>query len=187
MALDAVNPREISTILSGPRKARLGGVYYLGYGRNAWRSTWVNVYNQNCVSFDLNELKGFAEGQRTQGSVLKIQSLPLIPILYGKDLFGIAPINDGHEYQYQILRQAIREVSPQEFWHTFPLPRENWILTFRINSWDVLVSNYMGLRWRARSIDSRSRLTWDAMPAARFPRFEKFAKWLGSYSGKNWK
>ena len=76
-------------------------VYYLGYGRNAWNSTWINRYDRGRISFVDAELKRAAEEWRVQGSVFKIEPLPLFVMRTARGTFGICEINtrSAHEVQ----------------------------------------------------------------------------------------
>jgi len=186
MALEIADPTSISSEGSNPRPSRhIAGAYYRGYGRNAWHSTWVNIYSPNSVSFRFSELRSSAERQRTQGSVQKIEAIPLAPVLQGADLYGIVPINERGAPSYARLRGAIRSGN---LWQSLPSRRENWLLTFRVQTWDILFSSFQPGLWRASSVGARFMLNWSQVDtsAERFSEFLKFATWLRRHSRENW-
>jgi hypothetical protein len=75
MALILSEPNELEVGDGFPHDFIKTQVFYLGYGRNAWYSTWTNRYYSHSVSFSEDELKHTAEKRRVQGSVFNIQSM----------------------------------------------------------------------------------------------------------------
>jgi hypothetical protein len=65
--------------------ARLGAVYFLTNGRNAWHSTWINRYGPRSISGRLSTVRQWAEQRRVQGSVFYIERMPAL-VLQADDL-----------------------------------------------------------------------------------------------------
>lgn len=53
-------------------------IFYCFYGRNAWYTTWVQKYTENCMHSSLESAKEFAEENRVSGSVFYIEELPAL-------------------------------------------------------------------------------------------------------------
>jgi hypothetical protein len=53
-------------------------LYYVITGRNAWHSTWITRYTENCLHASLEQAKEHVEKKRTQGTVFSIKELPAI-------------------------------------------------------------------------------------------------------------
>jgi hypothetical protein len=66
-----------------------GWVYHLGYKRNNW---WYSEDYALAHSFDLDEIKAFAENERRQGSSFKILSVPIVAVHFQERILGIVPI-----------------------------------------------------------------------------------------------
>ena len=132
MSLTLVEPRTIQISGKVPKALMVTQTYYLGYGRNAWNSTWINRYYPNSVSFDVEELKTRAEDRRVQGSEFKIESVPLLVLDYEKTSFGLLPINERGTADYKALMEAIRRYPMPYFWHSLPRSIENWLLVFSL-------------------------------------------------------
>jgi hypothetical protein len=74
-------------------RRKLGKLYYLHDGRNAWYSVWVQRYLDGCMHATLKSAKDNAEALRVQGSVLYIHEMPAL-LLESKDLvLAITQIN----------------------------------------------------------------------------------------------
>jgi hypothetical protein len=82
---DPIEPSSLPLLDILPQDLVMSNTWYLGYGRNAWHSTWINRYYPKCISFSIETLKKEAEKRRTQGTVFRIQSyrLRLIDSLEG--------------------------------------------------------------------------------------------------------
>ena len=134
MSLQLIQPREILISESAPAKFYKTNTYYLGRGRNAWNSTWSNVYYQDCFSFNDYELRGTAEKQRKQGSVFNITSLPMLVASYKTNSFGMRPVNDRSAYEYNMLLNKMRLNPANAFWHHLPGSDMNWIIVLCLGS-----------------------------------------------------
>lgn len=53
-------------------------IFYVYQGRNAWHSTWITNYSENCMHTSLKSAKDFAEKKRVQGTVFNIREMPAI-------------------------------------------------------------------------------------------------------------
>ncbi|HVU19535.1 MAG TPA: hypothetical protein VHE09_02315, partial [Rhizomicrobium sp.] len=167
---------------SSPIDRSVVGAYYLGYGRNAWHSTWVNIYIPQSISFDLGELKALAEKLRTQGSVFKIQAIPMLLLRYPKETFGIVPINEAGKYEYDLLIETMQKDEMQNFWKYLPAHSKNWLLSFRLEP-KVLVNlkPFSPILFRGHSGGTQHSLAWATKrPAPDYKQFLSFADRLNS-------
>jgi hypothetical protein len=104
-----VDPLKFRNYYDRPRGAVDTNLLYLGYGRNAWHSTWINRYYQGSVSFFEKQLKDTAEGLRVQGSQFKISSRPAIVLNFEIAPIAIMSVNDRPFASYEDL---LGEVKP---------------------------------------------------------------------------
>jgi hypothetical protein len=132
MTLELIEPDKIQITGALPQSCLITQCYYLGYGRNAWQSTWINRYYPHSVSFDPQKLRMDAEQHRIQGSVFKLESIPLLILKYRQNAFGIAPINDRSKADYKEHFDVIIRNLPQYFWLALPPSKSNWILVFTL-------------------------------------------------------
>jgi hypothetical protein len=131
--LEQIEPSEFHGILQKPRRFSLTQVYYLGYERNAWHSTWINRYQSDRISFNQSCLKHLAEGKRTRGSVFKIAPLPMLVFTAGKDRYGMSPINERSPYEYDVLIKRIETCQKEDRFAQLPKSDENWLLLFKFS------------------------------------------------------
>ena len=132
MPLTLIELRDISVNSELPKQCYLSRAFYLGYGRNAWHSTWTNIYMPGLISFDVSELKNKAEKLRTQGSVFKIEAIPMLVLRYSKKSIGLSAINDQSKYEYDSLLKTFGQTLPATFWQELPPRSKNWMLTFEL-------------------------------------------------------
>ncbi len=72
---------------------RASKIFYCIYGRNAWHSTWVQKYTNDCMHLTLDSAKKLAEARRVQGSVFTIKELPALVIEVGSHRIFVTQIN----------------------------------------------------------------------------------------------
>lgn len=53
-------------------------IYYCLLGRNAWHSTWIRRYSNNCMHLTIESAKKYAESLRNNGSVFFIYEIPAL-------------------------------------------------------------------------------------------------------------
>ena len=175
MGLDLIEPSRIATTDALPNECYIAQAYYLGYGRNAWRSTWSNIYMSGSVSFDLRDLKRSAEKQRTQGSVFWIESIPVLVLQYPKGGFGIVPINDRSKYEYDLRLVAMAGLRPWEFWTALPTRSANWLLVFNLPTARPKAESYTSLIFKAKSGGTKHSLCWHQLNGRGYTQFLHFA------------
>ena len=69
-------------------------VNFLHTGRNAWHSTWVKRYENNCLFADRRALDKGVEQRSSQGTVFYNQILPAFQLRFENRLFVIVNINN---------------------------------------------------------------------------------------------
>lgn len=94
MALDQLTNANLAAHGNG-RLLRLVPIklFYLFTGRNAWWTTWVKKYRNDCMHPDLKSAKASAERQRTQGSVFNIKELPALLFVFPNISLLVTEIN----------------------------------------------------------------------------------------------
>lgn len=76
------------------QKIELAVLYFVHNGRNAWHSTWVQKYRQNCFYVSLEEAKNYCENMRTNGLVFYIIETPALMITSNKNnVYFLTQIN----------------------------------------------------------------------------------------------
>jgi hypothetical protein len=183
MTVKVVEPLSIRSNDIVPNLIGMSEIYYLGYGRNAWNATWANKYYPNCISFDKAELAVSAERMRVQGSVFKIQSLPLILINDG-NLFGICPINDRSQYEYNRIMKRFDLFAPDKFWHALPYREENWLLALFFDEPITLKKGFSPYAIKSASSGPKYYLNWYQEQAEWYVNFLKFAEDFANYMKK---
>ena len=175
--IEVFDPRNLKITGAYPTECFEATIYYLGYGRNAWQSTWINRYYEDCISFSIPELKSRAEKHRVQGSVFKIEAIPLFVLRYPKSTFGICAINDKPENSYLGLRKQIVGDIPQKFWHSLPSSASNWLLAISFNSETPEKNSFTPALLRSFSKGSKYRLGWNQsnVPSTGYIQFRSFA------------
>lgn len=170
-----IEPTSIKATEAWPVDCYHGSVFYLGFGRNAWQSTWINRYYPHSISFDPAELKQFAELRRVQGSVFHIKSIPLLILQYPVNTFGLCAINDRSKSEYNALKKMIRRTDPRQFWQHLPSSDRNWMLLFHLGA--PKREEYRPFRLSSFSKGAAYLLGWNkvAAPAKDFAQFQAFA------------
>jgi hypothetical protein len=182
MPLQLIEPSSIWVKGAVPLTCHSTGVHYLGYGRNAWHATWANKYYPNSVSFDADELKRLAENRRVQGSVFRIQSVPLLVLRRRRSSLGIMPINERSKYEYDNLIRTIKYNRPAFFWRFFPSSSRNWLLVFNLTSVSHETVPFTPLLLKSVSGGPNYHLYWvDQRPAPDCHQFQEFAVFLSEY------
>jgi hypothetical protein len=107
------------------------------------------------------ELKPRAEKQRVQGSVFKIQSIPILLLEYPSSTFGLVPINEAGSLRYDRLLTEITNDQSANFWRHFPEPDQHWLLCFVVRDLPNAIPKFVPQRTNrttmARIID------WDGV------------------------
>ena len=71
-------------------------IYYLIYGRNAWRSTWITrYYSEASMHLNYNSARRWAEEHRKRGSHFTIRELPAIAFQSSQGVFVVTQINEN--------------------------------------------------------------------------------------------
>lgn len=118
-----------------PRDIHFGKMLYLGFGRNAWHSTWINRYYPGSISFFEKDLQALSEGHRVQGSVFRIEPVPVVYLEYCHDVVVLLAINDRPAAAYQPLLEKIVPFRLDAFWTAEEFKVDNWLLTFVLPAW----------------------------------------------------
>jgi hypothetical protein len=155
MALKLIEPHAIEITGVLPKEIKATQAYYLGYGRNAWRSTWTNIYMPRSISFSIGDLKESAERQRVQGSVFRIESIPALVLKYPVNTFAIVPINDRSKFEYDALIRSLDQLPPASFWSVLPPSNQNWVLAFALMDQDIPTVAFRAATQRASSSGSQ--------------------------------
>src|SRR6266702_457151 len=132
--IDLIDPWEVDALGELPLERYFTKAYFMGHGKQSWHSSWTNLYVPGSVSFDLQQLKRNAEDLRAQGSVFRIESIPMMVLRYGRGAFGVAPINEKSESEYGALAADMEVYGPRGFWKSLPSRSSNWLLAFRLNA-----------------------------------------------------
>jgi hypothetical protein len=178
MPLKLCNPLDIKITGALPHDCYTTQAYYLGYGRNAWHSTWANVYNPNSISFDEMELKISAERQRVQGSVFKIEAVPALVFHYSAATFVLVPINEGSRYEYVSVKEAVKKLAVTYFWKALPESKRNWLLLFTSIGAAAPPQVFLSSSQRSSSNGKRYPLAWTSEPGKSYELFGSFAEFL---------
>lgn len=118
-----------------PCNVHFGRLLYLGYGRNAWHSTWIRRYYPGSISFFEKDLQSLCERHRVQGSVFRIEPVPVVYLEYRDDVVVLVAINDRPAAAYHHLLQSIVPFRLDAFWSARELEVENWLITFTLPAW----------------------------------------------------
>lgn len=118
-----------------PRNVRFGKMLYLGYGRNAWHSTWIRRYYPGSISLFEKELQSLSEKHRVQGSVFRIEPVPVVYLEYRHDVVVLLAINDRSAVAYDSILQNIMPFRLDAFWSSQEFEVENWLITFTLPAW----------------------------------------------------
>jgi hypothetical protein len=181
MRLTRIEPRKVR-VTELPRKCYVNQAFYLGYGRNAWHSTWTNKYYPDCIALSPEELMDRAERQRVQGSVFKIEGVPLFVVGYADECFGIVPINDRSAHEYDQLKREIESEKPSHFWRALPGSWQNWLMVLNLDQPPNEL--YLPFLRRSRSLGTARQLAWERPSwlsrhgAPERPQFIAFTEWL---------
>lgn len=144
-----------------PIDAKIVRVNYLGWGRNAWHSTWINQYHPGTIDCDLGKLKKRAEGMRRQGSQLWIETRDALWLKFQCSNLMIVEINSAPKNVYDRLLNYNRKNGLRDFWTQSDLGRDNWLLFFELGDWRPdLVSKKDTTRLDASPIGGEKTLRW---------------------------
>ncbi len=98
-------------------------IYYLIYGRNAWRNTWITrYYSEASMHLNYNSARRYAEEHRKRGSHFTIRELPAIAFQSSQGVFVVTQINENEplkdylfpdvNYHYIITDKCYRVLCP---------------------------------------------------------------------------
>ena len=178
MAFNLVAPDLIETNGVLPSRRFRTHAFYLGYGRNAWHSTWTNIYNPHSVSPSVLDLKQRAEKQRVQGSVFRIETIPMLVLEYPRHSFGICPINEGSQYEFAVLLTRIGQYPRDQFWKAFPGRSRNWLLTFDLEDTKLPPTQFQPCKLVSHSLGSMYCLGWTEQQGKPHLQFLTFSETL---------
>jgi hypothetical protein len=169
-----IAPTAISTRGELPRERYFTRAYILGFGKS-FHSSWTNSYQPGCVSFDLAALKRSAEECRVQGSVCRIESIPMLVLRYGHGDFAIAPINEKGQRDYGALAAEMERHGPWNFWKALPEKSDNWLLTFQLGAACPAAESYAPFIAKAMRGGTPHPLAWRTLEGGGYPHFFRFA------------
>jgi hypothetical protein len=178
MPLELCEPGELYLGDDPPHDYIETQVFYLGYGRNAWHSTWTNKYYPNSISFSDIELKEIAEGRRVQGHVFKIEAMPMFVLKSESCTFGICEINNRSEYEYSALQKRIEGDRPSKFLSHFPGSDRNWLLVFNLQHQQIPLMSHEKYVLTSKSIGRQQSLRWEKRTVGDNCRFLVFCDFL---------
>lgn len=137
-----INPTLTKPKDSKLRSIKVVKIYYCLYGRNAWHSTWVQKYSEDCMHTSFESAILFAESRRAQGSVFYIMELPALCIEAGDYNIFVTQINENcplREYSAKALRSEVgtsqvKIEGCRDNYLTFGAPINGVISSFEPNS-----------------------------------------------------
>jgi hypothetical protein len=118
-----------------PVNIHTGKLLYLGYGRNAWQSTWINRYYPGSIAFFEKDLQERCEKLRVQGSVFRIETVPVVYLEYHSDVVALVAINDRSSAAYRPMLENILPFRLDAFWSSDEFKIDNWLIPFQILAW----------------------------------------------------
>lgn len=144
---------------------KIGRLFYLGYGRNAWHSTWINRYYPGCVSNSWDHLRFLAEQKRVQGSVFKIETVRSLVLSGSSVTVALVEINERSAIKSKQLCQRIKSNGLDVLDVDHPLNlSENWIIPLAVSS-SMMNEKAVDPRYsRSRSVGSTQCLRWTDDP-----------------------
>ena len=134
-SLNRIAPGSLARRGHLPLNVHSGKMLYLGYGRNAWHSTWIRRYYPGSISFFEKDLQLLCEKHRVQGSVFRIEPVPVVYLEYRHDVVVLLAINDRPAGAYQDLLQNIVPFRLDAFWLSDEFEVDNWLITFTLPAW----------------------------------------------------
>ena len=118
-----------------PKAVHEGKLLYLGYGRNAWHSTWVRQYYPGSLSFFEEDLQKRCETLRVQGSVFRIEPVSAVFIEYENDVVILVAINGKSASAYESMVDLVLPFCLDGFWGADEFFTQNWLIPFKIKAW----------------------------------------------------
>jgi hypothetical protein len=138
---------------------RFGRIYYLGYGRNAWHSTWISRYYPGSCAEDAITLRKTAEGRRVQGSVFRITQKMCMWVRYPHSSVCLVEINANTLKTRHI--DTILKDDPANFLRYIDaLSVDNWILPLVSSKPNILPFDATWRNLRSYSNGSTQMLGW---------------------------
>ena len=157
------------------------GLYYLGYERNAWHSTWVNYYYPGSLTFTRDDAQYNAEMKRVQGSVFYICALPAISFRYEKMSFILCAFNEAPIQRYNDLRDSISVRGYAHILDCLPREEDRWIATLKHTGDLPATLGYSPEKIYSFTMPQGWPLGWRDTQPDRFPTFTKFYTWIKEY------
>ncbi|WP_289043840.1 hypothetical protein [uncultured Aliiroseovarius sp.] len=152
-----------------PKAVHEGKLLYLGYGRNAWHSTWIRRYYPGSLSFFETDLQKLCETLRVQGSVFRIEPVPAVFIEYPNDVIALVAINDRPPDAYTALMELVLPFRLNGFWGADDFSIQNWLIPLKMAAWrpdlipkkhHMMTSSPQGagrpMAWQRREVDETS-------------------------------
>lgn len=81
------------------------------------------------------DLQSLSEKHRVQGSVFRIEPVPVVYLEYRHDVVVLLAINDRSAAAYYPLLQNIVPFRLDAFWSSKEFEVENWLITFTLPAW----------------------------------------------------
>ena len=176
LKMTKIDPNKMTKRFFHPIDVRLVRVFYLGYSRNAWHSTWVSYYYPGDVECELIPLQKRAEHLRTPGSQFWIQTRDAIWFRFQRANVLILQINTRSEYHYNDCVGTIRKNDLKEFWKNFLYLNDNWLLFFEMGKWKPdLISKKSPKIYNSYIQSNGKSLGWKEKTTDLCPLFQKFA------------
>lgn len=172
-----IEPKTATKRFFSPVDARLVRVSYLGWGRNAWHSTWINQYHPGTIDCDLSRLQKLAENERTPGSQLWIETRDALWLRLKRTNALMVQINGASTNDYNHLLKYVDEGSLKKFWEHTSYIKDDWLLFFELGKWcPDSVSRKEAQIFHAFNQGSGKSLGWTSKPHSLCTNFLKFAK-----------
>ncbi len=163
--LTKIPPDSLTNRKELPRGIYYGKLLYLGYGRNAWHSTWVRRYYPGSISFFEKDLQALCEELRVQGSVFRIEPVPAVYLEYQDDVVVLIAINDRPSTAYKFLLKNVLPFRLDGFWSAEEFKADNWLLTFTLPTWRPDLHPKRFHRMSSRPQGAGRPLSWSRLEA----------------------
>ena len=178
VSFEVVEPSAAMVGRQLPMKLDTTTVFSLKYMRNAWHSTWIQLYDPRSISFDQLELSNLAEMCRGPGNVFKIEPLRMLVLSYKRAKYGICEINRRSKYEYFRLLKEIDGDSPSKFFSHFPASSENWLLIFELKGKKIPIVMSESRAFKSKSFGPTKLLAWRPCSGGTSKQFQDFCERL---------
>jgi hypothetical protein len=178
--MENIEPEDIPITGRLPIQYTFTYMYYLGYGRNAWHSTWINRYYPDSVSFDEQSLKDQAERLRVQGNVFKIEAVPALVLGFTSNSFALISINERATWYYNELIRDISGDRTTNFWRHLPPSSGNSVIVLRLGATAPQPQRFRPTISHSSSAGGQYLLNWDVRPGNAYKAARKFHRRLAA-------